>query len=330
MENWHEVSCRRADVIVIDAMPTCLSCGSFYSRDETYNFGELHKGQSQSEETSANLNLDWPPTIEFSSPDEVEDASIRDTLKRLGNILEEQQQRQQRFNQSREDNSETSPRPSGTGSHGDLLEKLNLGTSYDHKGAEQGQKEHPSKTTNDTKSVIYDPLTGVDEIRLLYLSPSKSTHDEALHGTLVTTSLSTRPIYTALSYTWANSDGSRSLSEEIFLGNLWAPLPITSNCAAALRRIRSGHEIKILWVDSICMDQLSTSEKSHQVGLMRDSKQPPDVILTLSRKRYLPSVVSFLLLSSKPFVRLWIQRHHGHMMGELFSPLFLKASALAL
>ncbi|KAK2608195.1 hypothetical protein N8I77_006819 [Diaporthe amygdali] len=261
----------KADVIVIDAMPTCLSCGSFYSRDETDNFGELHKGQSQVEETSANLNLDWPPTIEFSSPDEVEDASTRDTLKQLGNILEERQQRQQGFDQSREDNSEISPRSSGTGSHGDLLEKLNLGTSSDHKGVEQGQKEHPSKTTNETKSVIYDPLTGVDEIRLLYLSPSKFTHDEVLHGTLVTTSLSARPIYTALSYTWANADGSRSLSEEIFLGNLWTPLPITSNCAAALRRIRSVHEIKILWVDSVCMDQLSTSEKSHQVGLMRDN-----------------------------------------------------------
>lgn len=79
-----------------------------------------------------------------------------------------------------------------------------------------------------------------------------------------------RPEFTAVSYTWADSDGNRSLSEEIFLGDSWIPLPITPNCAAALNRLRSGHQAHTFWVDSICIDQLSTDEKSHQVRLMRD------------------------------------------------------------
>lgn len=79
-----------------------------------------------------------------------------------------------------------------------------------------------------------------------------------------------RPEFTAVSYTWADSDGNRSLSEEIFLGDSWIPLPITPNCAAALNRLRSGHQVQTFWIDSICINQLSTDEKSHQVRLMRD------------------------------------------------------------
>lgn len=79
-----------------------------------------------------------------------------------------------------------------------------------------------------------------------------------------------RPEFTAVSYTWADSDGNRSLSEEIFLGDWWIPLPITPNCAAALNRLRSGHQAQTFWIDSICINQVSTEEKSHQVRLMRD------------------------------------------------------------
>ncbi|KAH8773781.1 heterokaryon incompatibility protein-domain-containing protein, partial [Diaporthe sp. PMI_573] len=164
MGNWHERSCRRPDVVVIDTMPTCMSCGSFYNRKEKH----------------------------------LDDSSGR------------------------------------------------------------------------TTSLVYDSLTGADEIRVLHLSPRKSADDQILHGFLESTSLSVRPDFTAVSYTWADSDGNRSLSEEIFLGDLWTPLPITPNCAAALRRLRSGHQIQTFWIDSICIDQASTNEKSHQVGLMRD------------------------------------------------------------
>lgn len=269
IESWHETSCRRADVVVIDTMPTCMSCGSFYSHDGTdaaTNFGELQRGVSDFEETPASLNLDWPSTVEFSSPDELQNADIRDALKQLENMLEEGHRALQDKIARTGINSESS----ATHTREELSQGPGIGRSVGRGAAEQGQDNHPGDSSVRRKSLIYGSLTGVDGIRLLHLSPRNSACDQVLHGALEITSLSKRPDYMALSYTWADADGDRSLSEVIFLGDLWMPVPITPNCAAALRRLRSGHKTQTLWVDSICINQFSTDEKSHQVGLMRD------------------------------------------------------------
>lgn len=248
MESWHETSCRRADVVVIDTMPTCMSCGSFYSRDGTdaANFGELQKGLSDFKETTASLNLDWPSTVEVSSPEEVQDPNIRHAVKVLGKVLQQRDHEDRKTRSSIENRSKSS-------------------ATHTHE-----QDNHPDDLSAMKKSLVYGPLTGVDGIRLLHLSPRKSAHDQVLHAALETARLSERPDYMAISYTWADPDGDRSLSAVIFLGDLWIPVPITLNCAAALRRLRSAHQIQPLWIDSICIDQFSTDEKSHQVGLMRD------------------------------------------------------------
>lgn len=268
MESWHETSCRRADVVVIDTMPTCMSCGSFYNRDGTdaANFGELQKGVSDFEETTASLNLDWPSTVEVSSPEEVQDHNIRHAVKVLGNVLRQRDHYDREARSSIENRSKLS----ATHTHGELSQVPETGKDFGEGTAEYGQDNHPVDVSAMKKSLVYGPLTGVDGIRLLHLSPRKSAHDRVLHAALETTRLSERPDYMAISYTWADPDGDRSLSEVIFLGDLWIPVPITLNCAAALRRLRSAHRIQTLWIDSICINQFSTDEKSHQVGLMRD------------------------------------------------------------
>lgn len=265
MAGWHEPSCRRPDVVVIDTMPTCMSCGSFYCHDETVDSGELHMGESQADGASAVLNLNWPSTVEFSNPDEVEDTEIRGTLKLLVTMLEAHERLRQPG-----DSSPATIRTSVTSSNVDLPADVDVGTSSTSERLGKGQKEHSDDTSIRTKGSVHDPLTGVDDIRLLHLSPSNAANDQVLHGTLECTRLILRPDYTALSYTWADADGNRRLSDQIFLGDEWIPLPITTNCAAALRRLRFRDQTRVLWVDSICINQDTTDEKSHQVGLMRD------------------------------------------------------------
>lgn len=133
--------------------------------------------------------------------------------------------------------------------------------------------------------VKYESLAGKDRIRLLYLSPSSdkvehegSSQAKPLHGHLRCAGLSERPMFTAVSYTWASESGDRRMSETIFLGDTWEPLAITSNCAGALRQLRHSTETQVLWIDAVCINQLDEAEKTHQVGLMRDIYSSADLV----------------------------------------------------
>lgn len=108
-------------------------------------------------------------------------------------------------------------------------------------------------------------------IRILALHPAKS-HAVALSGALMQFSLySTNDSpnqvscdYEALSYVW----GAPSASHTIQISS--SALPVTANCDAALRSLRRQSEDRLLWVDSICIDQTpeGTSERNQQVAIM--------------------------------------------------------------
>lgn len=108
-------------------MPTCMSCGSFYNRDykdDTANRGELRKGVSEFEKAPAYLNLNWPSTVEFTSPDEVQDDKIKETLKHLGNMLEEQ--REQHQDDSPRNTTDPSSTPSTISPHDELAKPVSF------------------------------------------------------------------------------------------------------------------------------------------------------------------------------------------------------------
>jgi Heterokaryon incompatibility protein (HET) len=65
-----------------------------------------------------------------------------------------------------------------------------------------------------------------------------------------------------LSYAW----GDPVFSEKIYLPSGY--LAITSNLAAALRRLRPENGLRRLWVDAICINKSDDAEKGHQVMLM--------------------------------------------------------------
>jgi hypothetical protein len=112
-----------------------------------------------------------------------------------------------------------------------------------------------------TVSYKHKPLPSRQSIRLLKLHSSPS---RKLSCSLFTASLDKLPQYEALSYAWDAQQPTEAISCE---GRV---LKVTQNCAAALRRFKNLLNDRVLWIDSICIDQESVEERNHQVKLMGD------------------------------------------------------------
>lgn len=129
------------------------------------------------------------------------------------------------------------------------------------------------------------PLGSPRLIRLLKLNPARRPAFE-LSCEIIEASLDKLPPYQALSYAWE----SQQLGETALCDG--KELHMTANCAAALRQIafeaanvsisfdtptrhvtvsaEIGIRQTVLWVDSLCIDQMSVEERNHQVTLMAE------------------------------------------------------------
>jgi hypothetical protein len=104
-------------------------------------------------------------------------------------------------------------------------------------------------------------LQNIRAIRLLTLEES-SDFNSPLTCSLTEVSLDqicdASNSYEALSYVWGSGYGD----SDIICGG--GRLLITPNCETALRSLRYRQEPRILWVDAICIDQLSEETRSIQ------------------------------------------------------------------
>ena len=112
---------------------------------------------------------------------------------------------------------------------------------------------------------IYQPLDpGV--IRLLHLLPG--AQDEVIRGWIEKRPLFTSRAFTegleyiALSYAWGSEEESGTIEID------GTELTITRNLDRCLRQLRQQEIVVTLWIDSICINQGSISEKTQQVALM--------------------------------------------------------------
>lgn len=113
----------------------------------------------------------------------------------------------------------------------------------------------------DTRNPYIDTtLCKAQSIRVLQLYPGKA--GSPLHCSLLEASLDRVPKYEAVSYTW----GSLETNDEIECDS--KTIFITKNCSKALRRLRHAENSRLLWIDSICIDQQSTLERNHRVNMM--------------------------------------------------------------
>ncbi|KAF2488669.1 HET-domain-containing protein, partial [Lophium mytilinum] len=97
-------------------------------------------------------------------------------------------------------------------------------------------------------------------IRIISLSPG--FWDDDISCTTHVVSLDHAPVFSALSYTWGNPNPT----EVIFLDG--EEFHAMENLTQALRHLRQQEEVRILWIDFLCIDQANNDEKSWQVNMM--------------------------------------------------------------
>ncbi|KAI0403944.1 HET-domain-containing protein [Xylaria palmicola] len=120
------------------------------------------------------------------------------------------------------------------------------------------QQTHPERL----KLPLYQyPPLNVGEIRLLILRKS------ALYPSVIQAEIVHRPIdecadYEAVSYRW----GSSELTEEILVDG--CRFPVTKSAFDLLLARRSLWKDRTIWIDTVCINQQDTQEKSEQVQFM--------------------------------------------------------------
>lgn len=108
----------------------------------------------------------------------------------------------------------------------------------------------------------YEPLMLETHIRLLILN--SGTGEDLLAGSIKMVDLDDPELdsFEAISYVW----GSNEKDQAILIDG--RPLPITTNLREALFQTRLPERPRILWADSICINQDDSVEKGHQVFAM--------------------------------------------------------------
>lgn len=123
----------------------------------------------------------------------------------------------------------------------------------------------------------YPPLPDATQwIRILYLQPSTRL-DNPLRGRLVETKLDAHADYHAISYLWGDTKALLTDWCELRMATTGASdaegdygrLPILPSCNTVLRQLRWARKTRALWIDSVCIDQSNSAEKSQQVRIMQ-------------------------------------------------------------
>jgi hypothetical protein len=103
---------------------------------------------------------------------------------------------------------------------------------------------------------------GPSEIRLVELYRSHPLVRLTIR--LLTYSLLSTPPYEAISYTWGDVKTTHYI---IINGYL---LPVTSNALEALHAVAPLWGLRLVWIDSICINQQDPLDKNQQVALMAE------------------------------------------------------------
>lgn len=122
-----------------------------------------------------------------------------------------------------------------------------------------------------------------DSFRLVSLQPGRA--DAPLTLCLLNTNLRNAQPYEAVSYVWGDVKDLISIDVQ---GDdeTQTHAFISHNCHAALSSFRDSDLPRLLWIDSICIDQDSPTEKNHQLGLMgRIYQNASQVLVYLEKAR---------------------------------------------
>ncbi|GAB7333278.1 hypothetical protein MBLNU13_g04919t2 [Cladosporium sp. NU13] len=103
------------------------------------------------------------------------------------------------------------------------------------------------------------------QIRVLALQPGEG--DDSLECQIhVVDAASEEVLYDAISYVWGCQNAADIIRCEVDGDGIC--LPLTRNAADALRAVRKADGVRRVWIDSVCISQTSSVEKTAQVALM--------------------------------------------------------------
>ncbi|PMD19287.1 HET-domain-containing protein [Hyaloscypha hepaticicola] len=162
---------------------------------------------------------------------------------------------------------------------------------------------------------IFSPIPS-RRFRLIEVEPSLSS-DTDINCSLTEHNLASAPSYTAISYVW----GKPGLTSTIILNG--KKTESTGSSHAALKGLRSRWRKKLFWIDAICIDQTSDTDKAEQISIMADIyRNAKQVTIWLG-----PEENGALALSLVR--RLWNRTRLSDAMGSLTSDYSLDAPSPA-
>lgn len=110
----------------------------------------------------------------------------------------------------------------------------------------------------------YQQLESSSTIRLLKILPGNPEDDincEIFHALL--NQDGSTPDYTALSYVWGPPKPQKAINCNGFR------FAITKNLQGAIRALRKVDEMRVMWIDQICINQQDNEERCAQVQIMK-------------------------------------------------------------
>jgi ankyrin repeat protein len=122
---------------------------------------------------------------------------------------------------------------------------------------------HLNSTIHGPTRFEYQPLRGLQSIRLIALEPAES-FEAPVRCQIYQTNLATARSFEALSYVWGKVT---NLVPIALNGHV---TDITQSLWCILCRLRNNSALRVLWIDALCINQEDIREKSHQVQMMRE------------------------------------------------------------
>jgi hypothetical protein len=142
--------------------------------------------------------------------------------------------------------------------------------------------------------VSLDPAKNT--IRLLGLLPGEAS--DHIQCEIKEVPLSQKPVYEALSYAWGDPTACVTITVEN------KQHAVTRSLDIALRHLRSTTEVRVLWIDALCINQKDNNEKSHQVHMMKSIFQSASrVIIWLGEEQH-NSDIAMELIADMPHLEI--------------------------
>ncbi|KAG8164155.1 hypothetical protein KVR01_006073 [Diaporthe batatas] len=117
-----------------------------------------------------------------------------------------------------------------------------------------------------SETYVYPPLPSLRHIRVLKLYSAPSSDDPELSVELLSVPLDDAPPFEALSYAW----GSPSPRTEIRCSGMRIEIGPSLYSALCHMRPKSPGQMRLMWVDALCINQEDIPERNAQVRIMHD------------------------------------------------------------